>query len=249
MDDGKRALFTINSQSPLPLYYQIKQNLLDIVSSGAFASGDMLPSENEMGEYYGVTRLTVRQAVGELVAEGILVRERGRGTFVAQQKLTHVMDHAVGFSERIRATGHTPSTIVVSFDVIPALSEFGEHLQIDQNDLVYRLVRIRCVDDEPNMIQTTYLSKSKFPGLDEVDYSTHSLYSEMEKRFGTLIVNLDRVFEPVLLGKKDAALLNAKPGSPALLMEVYAYDQHGQRVEFTQSLVRGDKSRIAIKVS
>jgi len=249
MDEEKRTLFTIDPQSPLPLYYQIKQNLLDIVTNGKFGPGDMLPSENEMGEFYGVTRLTVRQAVGELVSEGILVRERGKGTFVAQKKMTHVMDRADGFTERIRKTGHKPSTIVVSCEVIPALTEFAEHLQISPDEFIYKLVRIRCIDDEPNMIQTSYLSKSKFPGLDEVDYSSHSLYSELEQRFGTLIVDLARVFEPVLLSKKDALLLSAKPGSPALLMEVYAYDQYGQRVEFTQSLVRGDKSRIAINVS
>ena len=248
MDESKRALFKINPQSAMPLYYQIKQNLFDIVSSGVFSAGDLLPSESEMGSYYGVTRLTIRQAVGELVREGILVRERGRGTFVAQPKLIHVMEHAVGFSERIRNAGMTPSTKVLSYDIVPALQDFSEHLGVNPEEPVYKLVRLRLIDGEPNMIQTTYLSTKKYPDMADVDFSKTSLYGILETRFGTLIVNAKKVFEPVLLTKKEATLLNTKAGTPALLMEVIAFDQFGNRVEFTQSLVRGDKSRIAVSV-
>lgn len=248
MELTTKDLFKIDTKSALPLYYQIKQNLSEIVSSGKFSPGDMLPSENEMGEYYGVTRLTVRQAVGELVRDGILVRERGRGTFVAQPKLTHKMVHATGFNERIRETGLTPSTKVLSFEIVPAIDEVSNQLNLEPDELVYKLVRLRCIDEDPNMIQTTYFTKNRFPGLESVDFSINSLYKTFEDRFNVLIINADKVFEPVLLTSKDAKLLESKVGAPALLMEAVAFDQNGNKVEFTKSLIRGDKSRIAVRV-
>ncbi len=240
--------FKINPQSALPLYYQIKQNLLELVESGKFAPGELLPAEGEMGDYYGVSRLTVRQAVGELVHEGILVRERGRGTFVARPKTTPVAVRTAGFSERIRDAGQKPSSQVLSYEVIPAPVNVAEFLQIPVGSNVYKLTRLRSVDGDPQMIETTHLSQEMFPGLENTDFSKVSLYSTLAEKFGCSVMAADEVFEPVLATSYEAELLGTKAKSAALLLEVIAYDQFGRRVEYNKSIVRGDKARLLFHI-
>lgn len=243
-----KSWFKISPQSALPLYYQIKQNLLELVESSRFTAGDLLPAESEMGEYYGVSRLTVRQAVGELVRDGVLVRERGRGTFVARPKTTHIMVRTSGFSERIKELGQTPSSKVLSYEVIPATANVAENLHIADGSPVYKLVRLRSVDGEPQLIETTHLPQAMFPNMEAVDFSQVSLYSTLAQRFDCLVTAADEVFEPVLVTSYEADLLSVKAKSAALLLEIIAYDQFGNRVEYNKSIIRGDKARLLFHV-
>lgn len=240
--------FKLDPHSVTPLYYQIKQNLQELVDSGTFQPGQLLPAEGEMGQYYGVSRLTVRQAVGELVREGILRRERGVGTFVCSPKMTHSMLRTAGFSERMRDAGHIPSSQVLSFEVVPAPAKIAERLGLDPTDLVYKLSRLRCADGEPHMIETTFFSHNRFPGLEQMDFSQASLYSTLAERFDCLVVAADEVFEPVILNNYEMDLLKTKPNTPGLLLEVVAYDQDNFLVEYTKSVVRGDKARMLFHV-
>jgi GntR family transcriptional regulator len=248
MSPIERSWFKINAQSAMPLYYQIKQNLLELVESGKFTPGELLPAEGEIGEYYGVSRLTVRQAVGELVREGVLLRERGRGTFVARPKTTHSMLRTAGFSERIRESGQKPSSQVISYEIIPAPASVAENLQILEGALVYKLVRLRSVDGEPQMIETTHLPQAMFPDMENVDFSQVSLYSTLAEKFGCFVIAADEVFEPVLVTSYEADLLGIKAKSAALLLDVIGYDQTGKRVEYNKSIVRGDKARLMFHV-
>lgn len=240
--------FKIDPHSMAPLYYQIKQNLQELVESGAFQPGHLLPAEGEMGEYYGVSRLTVRQAVGELVREGLLRRERGVGTFVCSPKMTHSMLRTAGFSERMREAGHTPSSQVLGFEVIGAPSQIAARLRLQVDEPIYKLSRLRCADGEPHMIETTYFSQTRFPGMEQVDFSQTSLYSTLAQRFNCLMVAADEVFEPVILRRHEMELLKTKPNTPGLLLDVVAYDQDNTPVEYTRSIVRGDKARMLFHV-
>lgn len=240
--------FKIDLQSAMPLYYQIKQSLLELVESGKFQPGDLLPAEGEMGEYYGVSRLTVRQAVGELVREGVLVRERGRGTFVAKPKTTQLMVRSSGFSERVREAGQKPSSKVLAYEIVPASIRVAENLNIREGDPVYKLTRLRSVDGEPQMIEITHLPQQKYPGMENVDFSKNSLYSTLADKHECFVMSADEVFEPVLLTSYEADLLKSKAKSAALLLEIIAYDQNGDRVEYNKSIIRGDKARLLFHV-
>lgn len=243
-----QSWFKIDPHSALPLYYQIKQNLQELVDSGKFSPGDLLPAEGEMGDYYGVSRLTVRQAVGELVREGVLVRERGRGTFVARPKTTHAMVRTAGFSERIRDQGQVPSSRVLSYEIIPAPARIAEWLRQPEGAPIYKLVRLRSVDGEAQLIETTHLPQSSFPGMETVDFSKASLYSVLAERYDCLVTAADEVFEPVLVTKYEADLLGVKEKSVALLLEIVAYDQFENPVEYNKSIIRGDKARLLFHV-
>lgn len=248
MNQIDRSWFKIDSQSKAPLYYEIKRNLLELIDSGKLSPGDVLPAESELGQCYGVNRLTVRQAVGELVNEGLLRRERGRGTFVCPPKPTHAMLRTAGFSERMREEGRQPSSQVLGFAVVAASAKVADHLRIERGAPVYELKRLRVADEEPQLLETTYLPCALFPGLEGVDFGRESLYSTLDSRFGCRVVAADMVFEPILLTRYEAQLLKVKPGVPAQLLELVAYDQHGARVEYNKSVVRGEAARLMFHV-
>jgi GntR family transcriptional regulator len=241
-------VFAVDNQSMTPLYHQIKQNLRDLIQGEVLKGGQLLPSERQLSECYAVNRLTVRQAVGELVREGMLRRERGVGTFVASPKLTQTLQRVVGFSERVRAAGHVPSSRVLSFEVIPELSSVTRRLALPESAAVYKLVRLRCSDEEPVMLETAYLSQEQFPGLDAIDFTHVSLYDTLAKQFNCWIVEAEESLEPVIMTDYEIQVLGAQPNTPGMLVEVVSANQHGRVVEVGKSIVRGDKSRYLFQI-
>ena len=241
-------IFTIDSTSVIPLYHQIKQNLRELIENGVLLEGQLLPSERDLGEYYGVNRLTVRQAITELVSEGMLRRQRGVGTFVADPKLTQMMARVTGFSERVREVGRKPSSRMISLELVPASTMVARSLNQEPDAPFYKLVRLRCVDDEPVMLETVFLPQARFPDLKRVDFSEESLYQVLAQKFNCRIVEADETLEPVIMTDYEVEMLEAEPGTPGLLIETVAYDQNGIAVEFGKSVVRGDKSRFYFRL-
>lgn len=241
-------IFTIDTTSVIPLYHQIKQNLRELIENGVLLEGQLLPSERDLGEYYGVNRLTVRQAITELVSEGMFRRQRGVGTFVADPKLTQMMARVTGFSERVREVGRKPSSRMISLELVPASTMVARSLNQEPDAPFYKLVRLRCVDDEPVMLETVFLPQARFPDLKRVDFSEVSLYQVLAQKFNCRIVEADETLEPVIMTDYEVEILEAEPGTPGLLIETVAYDQNGIAVEFGKSVVRGDKSRFYFRL-
>ncbi len=241
-------IFTIDPTSVIPLYHQIKQNLREHIENEVLPVGQLLPSERELGEHYGVNRLTVRQAMTELVSEGMLRRQRGVGTFVADPKLTQMMGRVMGFSERVREVGRKPSSRMISLEVVPASTMVARSLNQEPNTLLYKLVRLRCANDEPVMLETAFLPQARFPDLKQADFSEESLYQVLAQKFNCRIVEADETLEPVIMTGYEVETLEAEPGTPGLLVETVAYDQNGIAVEFGKSVVRGDKSRFYYRI-
>lgn len=242
------SIFTIDPASVVPLYHQIKQNLRELIENEVLPADHCLPAERELAEYYGVNRLTVRQALTELVSEGMLRRQRGIGTFVAGPKLTQVMARVMGFSERVQEAGRRPSSRLISLEVIPAPAMVARNLNLDIHTPVYKLVRLRCSDEEAVMLETAFLPEARFPDLERIDFAKASLYHVLAERFDCLIVEADETLEPVIMTGYEVEMLQAEAGTPGLLVETVAYDQHGAAVEFGKSVVRGDKSRYYFRI-
>lgn len=236
-------VFEINGPNGVPFYVQIKQNLHDLIESQTLTEGQLLPSEAELGKCYKVSRLTVRQAITELVREGLLRRERGVGTFVAGPKLTQSLARVGSFSERMREAGRQPSSQVLSLQVLPAPANIARQLAIPPQAPVFQLRRLRLANGEPVMIETAYLPEAFFPGLDQIDFSEASLYRTLDEKYKCHIVEADETLEPVLLTSQEAKTLKTQTGTPGLLIEVKAFNQDGQVVEYSNSIVRGDRSR------
>src|SRR5260370_13733399 len=151
----------IYRNSPLPRYYQLREIMRERIRSGEWKPGDLIPSERELGETYGISRMTARQAITDLVNEGLFYRERGKGTFVSQRKVTHQLIHLTGFTEDIRARGQRPGTKVISATMQLADEETAEKLRISLGTPIFRLQRLRLADGEPLAIE---LSQINFKG-------------------------------------------------------------------------------------
>src|SRR5271169_1684017 len=174
----------LDRTSPLPLYHQLKERLVQKIGSGVWAPETRLPSERELCDLFGISRITVRQALDQLVAEGRLVRSHGRGTFVA---LTPVRKHLLpleGFSEDMTARGLKPGARVVRFEPVPAPGPVARELQIAPGQQVIVLKRLRLADGSPMAVETVHAPERLFPGLVDQNLEDRSFYELLQRRYG-----------------------------------------------------------------
>jgi GntR family transcriptional regulator len=236
------------TSSATPLYHQIKEDLLESIKGGRLTPGDRVESEPELMDRYGVSRATVRQALGQLVAEGYLVIRRGLGTYVAEPKIRQGLLGMYSFSREIERLGMRPGTHVQALGVEPAGPSVAAALGIPAGDPVVALRRLRSADDEPMMLETSWLPVRRFPGLVDRDLEHARLYDVLADEYGVRPSRAREEFEPVLLSSDDARLLGKHTGDPALLLERVAFDAEGRPIEFCRSVVRGDRCRYFVEL-
>jgi GntR family transcriptional regulator len=236
-----RSSLRTDPHSALPLYHQIKENLREAIENHLLLPEEMLPSERELSATYGVNRLTVRQAIDDLVQEGLLRRIRGIGTAVAQPRVVQVFPTVLGFSARMRSAGHATLNRVLSQEMETARTSVARRLHIPEGAPVMRLARLRIVNNEPLMLETSFLSLDRFPDLLQDDFAVRSLYDVVTARYNIKILELDQTLEPVLMTPYEAELLDSVAGNPAMLVEVIAYADEDDPFEFSKAIVRGDK--------
>ncbi len=240
----KFSYFRIDQNSPIPLYYQIQQNITELIETNVVRAGDPLPSERELSELYAVNRMTLRQAITELCNQGVLRRVRGVGTFVTEKNIgTPFIPAVTGFSERFRNAGHKPTSRVITLEIIPASPLVAQRLRLEEKALVISLVRLRLLDDEPLMLEKSFLPHESYPDLIEQDFSVQSLYDVLAQRYGVHILETEQTLEPTLLKTQEAELFNLKSGLPAMLVSITAYARDHQPIEFSKSVIRGDRCR------
>lgn len=239
-----RDLFKINRQDRSPLYDLIEQNFREQVLAGQMKPGDLLPSEWELADLYGVSRLTVRHALDNLERQGWLDRRPGVGTFITHPSITRTAPSKLSFSQQMRALGHTPGSRQLHIQALSASPQVAYHLGLPENAPVIEILRVRLADGEPVMLEAAYLSQNRFPALTpEMDLSNASLYEFLKAHFQTNIAAVDQTLEPVLLTDFQAGQLEVPPGTPAMLSEVVAYTEDGDPVEYSWSVMRGDRCR------
>jgi GntR family transcriptional regulator len=240
---------TINRKSPIPLYYQLKEIMRENVHSGVWKPGDLIPSERELSEMHRLSRMTARQAITELVNEGIFYREQGRGTFVSRYKIIQQLMRLTGFTQDIQARGQRPSTKVLAARMLPADELTAERLGIDVGQLVYCLQRLRLADDEPLAIEQSQLSFKNCEQLLDENFESQSLYSVLEERFGLPLVEAEQELEAGLAGSEEARLLNIAVGSAVLFTRRTTYTDRNQPIEYAQSVYRGDKYKFFTRLT
>ena len=205
-------------------------------------------TEVELMERYGVSRATVRQALGGLIATGVLEIRRGLGTYVAAARFEHTIGGFYSFSREIEQAGRRPGTRVLDLRVEPAEASVAAALGIPVGAPVVALRRIRLADTEPLVVETSRLPADRFPGLERVDFSTVRLYDTLTTTYGCRPTRARETFEPILLTAAEAELLDQRRGEPALRVERIAYDQDDEPIEHCRSTVRGDRYRYAVEL-
>lgn len=204
-----------------------------------------LSTERELAVQYGVSRATVRTALQNLEAAGVVYRVQGAGTFVSGAQVSKTLT-LTSFTEDMRTRGRTPTSEVIAADEVPAGTAVACDLRIGPAEAVVRLVRLRLADDEPMCLETTYLIAKSVPGLLEENLST-SLYERFEE-LGIRPARAEQVVKAVTLEDVEAGILAVPPGSPALHIERVGLDQRGDPFERTTSIYRADRYDITFAV-
>ncbi len=206
---------TIDKTIPIPMFYQLKQILLEDIKSGTYTKGDMIPTEAELSVMFDVSRATVRQAVLELVQEGYLTRTKGKGTFVAQNKLMHTFIQRIeSFEDEMSRLGYISQTEVLELCCIDPTPEIAKILGIPCSEKCIYLYRKRSVENEPLVTIKTYLPYNRCKHLLNYDLQQHSLYKVLSQDVATTIHKIDRTIEVSLSNTSDAKHLNIPKKEP-----------------------------------
>ncbi len=245
---GREELRVAVESGGTPLYRRIQVDLRERVANGELAPGTQVETELELMARYGVSRATVRQALSGLVASGILEIRRGRGTFVHGAALEHRLGGFYTFSREIERHGMRPGTRVRGIAVVPASDDVAEELGLAAETQVVALRRIRLGDDQPIVSETSYLPAARFAGLEDIDFSSASLYETLTNVFGVRPVRARETFVPVLLGDEEAQILGGQAGDPVLSVERTTYDSDGVIIEYCRSTLRADRYRYSVEL-
>ncbi|MGX7826811.1 GntR family transcriptional regulator [Actinokineospora sp. 24-640] len=222
----------------VPRYYPVKIDLLALIDS--LGVGAVLPPERELAERSGVSRMTVRQAVGELVLEGRLQRRPGAGTYVAPPKLVQPLA-LVSYTEDLRNRGFEPGRSPVTVEHLPASVDIAGELGVRPGAMVVHLERVLLADGERVGLESIYLAESRFPGLvDRFDPAT-SLYAHLRDHYGVEFAAAEERLETVLATPREALLIGTNPALPMLLLNRLSNDPDGVPIERARSLFRGDR--------
>ena len=228
------------------MWAQIEERLAERIEGGHLAVGERLPPERELAEWLGVSRMTVRQALGALAARGLVERGVGRGTFVrAPGKVVHDLSGALGFTERLGRQGIAAGAEVVSTGEEPAPDAVAEALELAPGAPTLRIRRVRSAAGRPLALEDSWLPAARFPGLLEHDLGG-SLYALMHEAYGLGPVEAVERLEPVVARAHEAALLGLEEGAPLMLVERVARATEGVAVEFARDRHRGDRSRFVV---
>jgi GntR family transcriptional regulator len=241
--------FHLNKTSRVPYYYQIEEWLRSQIASGALSPGDPLPGEISLSQQLGVSRIVVRQALSDLTNEGLLVRRRALGTFVAppRRQVPILRDHLRGLTEDLSREGLTVRSRVLSQRVTPAEGEAMHELQVEPGTPLLEIRRLRSVQNIPIVIETTYHPYQRFPALLHTDLADRSIYAILEQEYDAHPVQARDRFVAEAAAKEDAALLEIEPGDPVMRYKRTARDQLNQLMEFTISIYRADQYQFVIE--
>jgi GntR family transcriptional regulator len=224
---------------------ETRERVLELIEP--LAVGDAIPSERQLGIDLGVSRLTVRAALDELVREGYLVRRRGAGTFVAEPKVAKGIDVS-SFSDDMRRRGLVPASRTLDLRAVPAGARLGRMLHVSPAEPVLSIKRLRLADGEPMAIELLNVRASLVPGLTGEDLEQSSFYDLLGSRYNVEIVGGTQTVEPTVTNDEESAALGVPLHSPALLFERITRAVSGDVVEFTTSTYRGDRYRLVTEL-
>ncbi|HWR51271.1 MAG TPA: GntR family transcriptional regulator, partial [Bryobacteraceae bacterium] len=240
---------TLNKALPIPLYHQLKTILVNHIESGSWKPDDQLPTEADLAARFGVSKITVRQALRDLVQLGYIRREQGRGTFVATPQLQQGPRELTSFSEELRRRGLRPESRVLEKGIVEATPEIGVALEIAEKTKVFRLKRLRLADGEPMGIQTVHIPMDLAPGLTEEPFESQSLYEILQSKYGLYPATARETHFAATVGWEEAELLHVEAGVPALSAERVTYLRGGRPLEYATSVMRGDRYRIVLELA
>jgi GntR family transcriptional regulator len=241
-------MLTLSHASPVPLYYQLQEAIRREIDEGRWKPGDAITSERELMRLADVSRATVRQAIAALINEGLLVREHGRGTFVARPHFEQKLHAVYSFSEQIRASGMALDDRILQRVTLPAPPDLAELLGVIEGEPLIHLQRLRLIDGVPLMVNSSYLPYRLCPDLLRDDVGP-SLYRALIDRYDLPPLRSRDLLEPVVADKSMAYHLHTHEGAALMYVERIAYTRNDLPLQVGRTHIRGDMCRFRVDLA
>lgn len=238
---------TIERESPTPLYHQLKELLGSRIANGEWQPGDMLPTEEQLQEQYEVSRTTVRQALKVLELEGLISRQRGRGTFVSRPKLSHSAEPHFRLIDTLLQQGVQPGWQLLSAEWVPSSQEVAEQLQLDPGTPVFRLCRLRLANEEPIGYHVAFASPAVATAIDKQRLDSGGSLDYLRGNDALDGSHADRILEAIPAAEEAAAQLDVEIGAPMLQIRRQVFSRSGDLIEILCAVYRGDRLQYHVR--
>lgn len=239
----------VDRKNLLPYYAQLKQILIEAVETQQLKEGDRLPGDHELAAHFGLSRSVVRQAMAELETEGLITRQRGKGTYLSREKVAEGLAGWIGgLADDARRRGSNVTSQVLRCEVVSADARVAALLALPTRAPVVLLERVRSIDGEPWVHTITWLPALLLPGLEAEDFSEQSLYGLLRNRYGMVFGRVKRSIEATLAGEITAAHLGIQPTDPVLRLSSVLMTTADVPIETFVAFHRGDRSRFDVEL-
>lgn len=235
----------IDKKSPVPAYFQLKNIILDKIKSGEYQAGSLIPSERELSENLGISRMTARQAINQLASENYLVREKGKGTFV--NKIKFEQRNIMSFSETVKRLGMVPVTRVLEFSQEKECFDVKQALDLEPEQKIFRVKRLRLADDTPIAVEEVFIPEKLCPDINKLDL-TKSLYDLLKTTYSIDISHVDNNIEAIKADKENRRLLMLESGVPVLKISGISYTKEGKKLFYERDVYRADKYQYSVRI-
>jgi len=240
---------TLNKEVPIPYYYQLKEILLDYITNHHEDRERPIPTEVDISAHFNISRPTVRQAINELVVEGYLIRQKGKGTFITKPKISQAfLQNLDSFNTEMSKKGLQPSTKVLGLEAIDCDEKIGEALKVPVGSKVIQLRRLRFANGEPIVYVVTYLPYDRCQPIMDKDLEFESLYNLLREVCGFSLLKAVRNLEAVLAGEYEAKLLEVDKGAPIQYIKSVTYLTDESPIEYSLARYRGDRSTFTFEL-
>ena len=239
---------SLDRKSPIPLYYQLKEILLEKIMSGEIGKDGMFPTEDVLCKEYGLSRGTVRKAILELKNEGFVISERGKGAFLVKPKFEQSLLKFYSIGREMRERNEDFRTRVIIKEIIKPTRGIQDTLGVAEDEDLNRIVRVRYLENEPVIMESIFIPLRVCPKLLEEDVENVPVYDILENKYNLKILKVREILEPIKLKRKEANILESKAGDPAFLIERVTYLIDNRPIEVRKSIIRGDRFKFTTEL-
>ncbi|MDF8365988.1 GntR family transcriptional regulator [Achromobacter anxifer] len=238
-----------NESDYAPLYARVETALAAEIAAGSLSPGSQLPTEDQLIQRFAVSRTTVRKAVENLVARGLVEIRRGKGTFVTEPKLTQALTGLSGFVEDMEALGRRATARLLDKRPVPATEDVARQLGVARGAMVYRIERVRLADGVALSFDETYLPLDIGEKVASNDLEAEPIFDLLELRYDLPLIEAEYQLEAVIADERVALALGIAAGSPIFLIERTSYTEGQRPVDYEKLYYRGDLIRFSTRLS